>query len=118
MLIYDTQNLVKVYPGQSQPVNDRITLQIHEGEIFGILGDNGAVKNLAVLALFVVPVFLPASRLPEIVQTIGYLSPATYAASALKQTLLKPMTPCIGIDLVTLTGFSVLTLWLVSRKLK
>jgi len=38
MLIYDIQNLVKVYPGQSQPVNNRITLQIYEGEIFGILG--------------------------------------------------------------------------------
>jgi ABC-2 type transport system ATP-binding protein len=45
MLIYDIQNLVKVYPGQSQPVNDRITLQIYQGEIFGILGDNGAGKS-------------------------------------------------------------------------
>ncbi len=73
---------------------------------------------VTMLALFVGPVLLPASRLPEIVQTIGYFSPATYAASALKQTLLEPMTPRIVIDLVALTGFLVLTLWLVSRKLK
>lgn len=78
----------------------------------------GLTLLVTMLALFVGPVLLPASRLPEIVQTIGYLSPATYAASALKQTLLEPMTPRIVIDLVALTGFLVLTLWLVSRKLK
>jgi ABC-2 type transport system permease protein len=79
---------------------------------------SGLTLLVTMLALFVGPVLLPASRLPEIVQTIGYLSPATYAASALKQTLLEPMTPRIVIDLFALTGFLVLTLWLVSRKLK
>ncbi|MFB2891700.1 ABC transporter ATP-binding protein [Aerosakkonemataceae cyanobacterium BLCC-F50] len=48
MVIYDIQNLVKTYPGQSKPVNDRITLQIHQSEIFGILGDNGAGKSTLV----------------------------------------------------------------------
>jgi ABC-2 type transport system ATP-binding protein len=48
MLIYDIQDLVKTYPGQSTPVNDRITLQIDQGEIFGILGDNGAGKSTLV----------------------------------------------------------------------
>lgn len=48
MVIYDIQDLVKYYPGQSLPVNDRITLQIHPGEIFGILGDNGAGKSTLV----------------------------------------------------------------------
>ncbi|MBD2463101.1 ABC transporter ATP-binding protein [Oscillatoria sp. FACHB-1407] len=48
MLVYDIQDLVKTYPGQSKPVNDRITLQIEEGEIFGILGDNGAGKSTLV----------------------------------------------------------------------
>jgi ABC-2 type transport system ATP-binding protein len=48
MLIYDIQNLVKIYPGQAKPVNDHITLQIEQGEIFGILGDNGAGKSTLV----------------------------------------------------------------------
>lgn len=48
MLIYDIQDLVKLYPGQSKPVNDHINLQIQQGEIFGILGDNGAGKSTLV----------------------------------------------------------------------
>lgn len=48
MVIYDIQNLVKVYSGQSKPANDHISLQIEQGEIFGILGDNGAGKSTLV----------------------------------------------------------------------
>ncbi|MBD2034041.1 ABC transporter ATP-binding protein [Leptolyngbya sp. FACHB-321] len=47
-VIYNIQELVKVYPGQSRPVNDHISLQICQGEIFGILGDNGAGKSTLV----------------------------------------------------------------------
>jgi ABC-type multidrug transport system ATPase subunit len=83
MLIYDIQDLVKVYPGQSQPVNDRITLQIHEGEIFGILGDNGAGKSTLVRQMVnLLPsssgtiTFLgkPVTTIPQIVQlNVGYM---------------------------------------------
>ncbi len=48
MIVYDVQNLVKQYPGQSAPANKQITLQIYEREIFGILGDNGAGKSTLV----------------------------------------------------------------------
>ncbi len=48
MLIYDIKNLIKQYPGQSASVNDNITLQVYQGEIFGILGDNGAGKSTLV----------------------------------------------------------------------
>ncbi len=48
MLICDMQNLVKVYPAQSQSVNDLMTFQIYQGEIFGILGDNGVGKSTLV----------------------------------------------------------------------
>jgi ABC-2 type transport system ATP-binding protein len=48
MKVYDVQNLVKVYPQQTQPANKNITLQIHEGEIFGLLGENGAGKTTLV----------------------------------------------------------------------
>ncbi|MBW4608715.1 MAG: ABC transporter permease [Hassallia sp. WJT32-NPBG1] len=72
---------------------------------------------VTMLALFIRPVLLRASHLPEVVQMVGYLSPATYAASPLKQTLLEPMAQGVIVDFVALTGFSLLTFWLVSRKL-
>jgi ABC-type multidrug transport system ATPase subunit len=48
MLIYDIKDLVKHYAGQAEPANKDITLQIHQGEIFGLLGDNGAGKSTLV----------------------------------------------------------------------
>nr|BBH86001.1 ABC transporter ATP-binding protein [Thermosporothrix sp. COM3] len=45
MLVYDVQDVVKYYPGQTKAANEHITLQIQEGTIFGILGDNGAGKS-------------------------------------------------------------------------
>lgn len=48
MIVYDIRNLVKTYPGQMRPANKNITLQIYQGEIFGILGDNGAGKSTLV----------------------------------------------------------------------
>ncbi|MBD1842713.1 ABC transporter permease [Cyanobacteria bacterium FACHB-63] len=72
---------------------------------------------VTMLALFIGPVLLPTSRLPEIVQIAGYFSPATYAASALKQTLLEPLTQRIILDGIALAGFSLVTFWSMSRKL-
>jgi ABC-2 type transport system ATP-binding protein len=46
--VYDVQNLIKVYPGQARPANKSITLQIYQGEIFGILGEDGAGKSTLV----------------------------------------------------------------------
>ena len=77
----------------------------------------GLTLLVTMLALFIGPVLLPPSRIPEIVQRVGYFSPATYAASALKQTLLEPMTQRIIVDCVALAGFSLLTFWLTARKL-
>ncbi|OKH48921.1 ABC transporter [Calothrix sp. HK-06] len=48
MIVYDIQNLFKTYPRQTQPANKNISLQIYQGEIFGILGDNGAGKSTLV----------------------------------------------------------------------
>jgi ABC-2 type transport system ATP-binding protein len=48
MIVYDIRDLVKVYPGQTTLANQNITLQIHQGEIFGLLGDNGAGKSTLV----------------------------------------------------------------------
>lgn len=48
---------------------------------------------------------------------LGRLSPATYAASALRQALLGPLTGQIVVDLVVLAGVTVVVFWLVGRKM-
>jgi ABC-2 type transport system permease protein len=67
--------------------------------------------------LFIGPVLIPANRLPTFLLSVGKLSPATYAASALRQSLLSPLTGQILIDLAALLGFTLLTFWFVGRKL-
>ena len=63
------------------------------------------------------PVVFPPDRLPEILLKLGWLSPATYAASALRQTLLGPITPRLALDLIVLLGLAFVALWIVSRKM-
>lgn len=48
VIIFDIQDLTKIYPGQTEAANKAITLQIQQGEIFGLLGDNGAGKSTLV----------------------------------------------------------------------
>ena len=48
MIAYDIQDITKIYPRQSRPANDHVTLRVAEGEIFGLLGDNGAGKTTMV----------------------------------------------------------------------
>ena len=45
MVVYEVIDLTKVYPRQTVPANDRLTLSVTAGEIFGLLGDNGAGKT-------------------------------------------------------------------------
>jgi ABC-2 type transport system ATP-binding protein len=47
-VVYDVQDLYKRYPGAPEAANKGITLQIQQGEIFGLLGDNGAGKTTLV----------------------------------------------------------------------
>ncbi len=72
---------------------------------------------LTMVMLFIGPVLIPASRLPSILLVIGHFSPATYAASALRQTLLCSVSGQVVIDLTALVVFSLLTFWLVRIKL-
>ena len=60
---------------------------------------------------------IPGDRLPEFLLILGYLSPATYAASALRQTLLAPITGKLMVDIMALLIFALLTFCLVGRKL-
>lgn len=60
---------------------------------------------------------IPGDRLPEFLLILGYLSPATYAVSALRQTLIAPITEKLMVYIIALLGFALLTFWLVGRKL-
>lgn len=61
------------------------------------------------------PVVAPSERFPALLVALGHLNPAVYAASALRQTLLGPVTGRIWLDLAVLIGASALVLWLVGH---
>jgi ABC-2 type transport system permease protein len=72
---------------------------------------------LTFLLVGVGPVVIPPDHLPQIMLILGRFSPATYAASALRQVLLGPVTGQLGIDLLVLAGVSVVVFWIVGKKL-
>ena len=78
-------------------------------------GSLSLVATLVMLGLG--PVVIPPDRLPDIMLALGHLSPATYAASALRQTLLGPVTGRIVPDLIMLMGMITLVFWLVGKKM-
>jgi ABC-2 type transport system permease protein len=78
--------------------------------------ESNAISLLVALVLVGLgPVLVPPERLPGFVLWLGYASPATYAASALRQTLLGGVQSRLFLDLAVLTAFSLLTLWWVGR---
>jgi ABC-2 type transport system permease protein len=80
--------------------------------------EGGSLSLLVTLVMLGLgPVLIPPERLPELMLTLGRFSPATYAASALRQSLLGPLTNHILLDLAALIGFTVLIFWLVGRKM-
>ncbi len=61
------------------------------------------------------PVVVPPERLPGWLIALGWFSPATWAASALRQTLIGPLSPRLALDLGLLLAVSVLVLGVVAR---
>ena len=63
------------------------------------------------------PVIIPPDRLPGVALALGRLSPATYAASALRQALLGPVTGQIVVDIAVLLAVTAIVFALVVRVL-
>lgn len=61
------------------------------------------------------PVVAAPERLPPWLLLLGRFSPATYATSALRQTLLGPITVQLWLDLSVLVGFTAVLFWLTLR---
>lgn len=92
------------------------------GVLLGLISRNWGEASswgFVVSLLFSVlgPVMIPSDRLPAMLILLGHLSPATYAASALRQVVMGPVIGRIVVDLVVLVGMSVLLLWWVERKM-
>jgi len=90
------------------------------GAIIGIRGrtpqESGNVNLLLTLLLAGLgPVVIPPAQLPDWLVTVGRISPATYAASALRQTLLGPVSAVLLTDFLALMTFGLVSLWLVGR---
>jgi ABC-2 type transport system permease protein len=92
------------------------------GAMLGLVGrtpqESGNLTFLLTLGMTVLgPVVAPPDRLPRFVVWLGRLSPATYAASALRQVVVGPVGGQIVVDLAVLGGIAVLSMWLVGHKM-
>lgn len=74
-------------------------------------------RLLTILMLTIGPVLIPPDRLPGWLVGLGFLSPATYAASALRQVLLGPLTSRLLLDSAVLAACILISFWLVDRKM-
>jgi ABC-2 type transport system permease protein len=61
------------------------------------------------------PVMVPPERLPSFLVYLGWFSPASYAASALRQTLIGPVTPRLWFDCAVLVLLSLIIFGIVDR---
>jgi ABC-2 type transport system permease protein len=92
------------------------------GALIGVTARTSAEAGSLSLAVTIVTagigaVVIPPDRLPPWFVILGRLSPASYAGSAVRQVILGPVTPSMATDLAALIGFSLASLWIVSRKM-
>ena len=78
---------------------------------------NSLIVIVTLLLTGLGPVVIPPDRLPPLLLFLGNFSPAAYAASAMRQVLLGPLTPQLWLDLGVLAGLSVVIFAIVSKKL-
>lgn len=81
--------------------------------------DEGSSLALLVtmVLLFIGPVLIPPDRLPNVLLALGWLSPATYAASALRQSLISTSSSRLIMDLFALATWAACSFWFVGQRL-
>ncbi len=93
------------------------------GALIGLLGSSpdevGSISTIVSFVLFGFgPVIVPLERLPDFMRTVSLISPATYAASALRQVILGQADRIpLSLDICVLVVFTAVTLWLVTGRL-
>jgi ABC-2 type transport system permease protein len=93
------------------------------GALIGVLGrtpeEINSINLLTTFGLFGFgPILIPLDRLPPIMHTLSLLSPATYAASALRQVVLGiPDRIPLGVDMLVLGVVALVLLWFVSQRM-
>jgi ABC-2 type transport system permease protein len=92
------------------------------GALLGLVGrTRGESLNIGFLLTLVMsglgPVLIPPDRLPKVMRGLGYMVPSTYAASAVRQTLVGPITARLALDIVVLLGITSISLWWVGQKM-
>lgn len=80
--------------------------------------ESNTIHNVLILALtFFGAVTFPPELLPETLIILGRFNPATYAASAVRQLLLGPVTIQLSLDLIVMASFTVLVYWFVGQRM-
>jgi len=78
--------------------------------------------NLTFLLMLVMtalgPVIVPPDRLPGFMVFLGHFSPATYAASALRQVMVGPVTMRLALDTLILCGVTALSMAWVGWRMR
>ena len=85
--IVDAADIVFSYG--SRRVIDGLTLSIAAGEIFGLLGANGAGKTTFIRMLAGSGVIIPVDQMPAVMEGISNVLPLTYAVKGLREIMLQ-----------------------------
>jgi ABC-2 type transport system permease protein len=86
------------------------------GSVFNTIEESSSVSLVATFVLTACgSVIFPAARLPAVIRAAGVFNPATYAAAALRATLIGPVQPGLILDLAVLAAaaaaITVILLW-------
>ncbi|MGW8375612.1 ABC transporter permease [Streptomyces sp. ODS28] len=73
---------------------------------------------LTILMLFLGPVIIPADRLPDWLIAVSHFSPTNYAADAMREVLVGPVTGQVWLDIGVLTALTAVTLWVAGSKMQ
>ncbi len=92
------------------------------GTLMGFLSPNHQLTNMMAQVVmmvlsFLTPVMIPMSQLPKVMQYVSYVFPTTYAAESLRILFTSGWQSRVGIDILFLVGFTILSIVLILWKM-